>query len=313
MDVARVPDLGLLGDRGVELGEVGGGDGDELTRLAELAPVRRRGSRSRTTGSRVATRRAWPPRGVLGLELLVGRGSGSRDLPGVHRGAASRGLAERHEPRTRGLGVAQVDLRELVGRVGRVRPRRPRRAGHGHGLHDPRELRPLLELHQEVHVAGEGGVGEQLQRDERQRALHHRGEEGDRDQAAQHEQHVAAALLLRAHRCAPVTHRPEDGLGALGTRALALCPVRASERAQAVVEVTDRVGPDLVVARPEDRGGQEGDPRQHQHCDQNESSTHRSFASPTRRQRISGHGVDFGMLVRLPFTPPTPGVRTWAP
>ena len=86
--------------------EVGGGDGDQLTRFVELAAVH--------GADRHRTRAYHPPRrderdlarGVLGFEYLVCRHAGCSDLAGVvlHRSARSaRGLAEWHEARTGAL------------------------------------------------------------------------------------------------------------------------------------------------------------------------------------------------------------------
>ena len=272
------------------------------------------------TDGRVATRRAWPraPRAWLRVRSWAAAPAAAICPEWSTRGAAlARGLAERNEPRTASVSdVAEVDLRELVrpgtARYGpgaaacRARARAARCAG----------LRPLLELDQEVHVAGERGVGEQLQRDERQSsAAAPRAKKVSRDQAAQHEQHVAAALLLPGSWCRDRRWCTGPKMGGRGADAgpCAAVPVGTAERAEPVVEVTDRVGPDLVVACPEDRGGQEGDPRQTQDRDQtrivNAPAPCLSHPSAT----YQGPGVTPGCSLAPRSPRRHPAFGTWAP
>ena len=86
--------------------------------------------------------------------------------------------------------------------------------------------------------------------------------------AEQHEQHVAATLLRRAHRRGPGAAGHEDRAAATTCGSGRVrCAVGATERRELVVEVADRVGSALLPASPEDRRHEHRDPENAQNQD----------------------------------------------
>ena len=226
---------------------------------------------------------------------------GSRGSAGVHSARPQLARVERYEPWAR-VPAPRRSISANWYAARRIRSGHPGCPGQRPDA--ARGLRPLLELHEEEHVAGERDVGDQLQGDERKRALHHRGDERE---GGSPPSTSSTSRRRPGLPSAPGAAPGRNGLGALGPWPCAASRWCGRAR-QTVVEVTDRVRPHLLLRARRSWG--EGAIHATPTLRSERSSPHRPLASPTRRQRISRRAGARGCSVRFLSTRPTPGVRT---